>query len=77
MQHSWRPFTAGDKQLSEQMVDYWTNFAKFGNPNGKNGDVWKPYTTQSPQLLVLDADTNKALLMMTTSPLYKGNAMRR
>ena len=77
MRHSWRPFTAGDKELSVQMVDYWTNFAKFGNPNGKSGDVWKPYTTQSPQFLVMDADGNKAQLMMTTSPMYKGNVMRR
>ena len=59
------------------MVDYWTNFAKFGNPNGKAGDVWQPYTTQNPQFLVMDADGNKAQLMMTTSPQYKGNALRR
>jgi para-nitrobenzyl esterase len=77
MRHSWRPFTAGDKELSVQMVDYWTNFAKFGNPNGKSGDVWKSYTAQSPQFLVMDADGNKAQLMMTTSPMYKGNVMRR
>ena len=30
----WRPFTAEDRQLSERMMDYWTNFAKTGNPNG-------------------------------------------
>jgi para-nitrobenzyl esterase len=77
MKHSWRPFTEGDKQLSTQMVDFYTNFAKYGNPNGKSGDVWKPYTTQNPQFLVMDADANKALLMMTPSPMYKGNVMRR
>ena len=77
MKHSWRPFTEGDKALSDQMVGYWTNFAKYDNPNGKSGDVWKPYTTQSPQFLVLDADSNKAQLIMTSSPQYKGNVMRR
>ena len=77
MKHSWRPFTAGDQDLSIQMVDYWTNFAKYGNPNGTSGDVWKPYTTQSPQFMVLDADRNKAVLMMTPTPVYKGNVMRR
>ena len=77
MKHSWRPFTEGDKALSGQMVDYWTNFATYGNPNGKNSDVWKPYTTQSPQFMVLDADNNKAQLTMTSSPQYKGNVMRR
>jgi para-nitrobenzyl esterase len=77
IRHSWRPFTAGDEQLSKQMADFWTNFAKFGNPNGKGEGVWKPYTPQNPQFLVLDADANKAQLMMTTSPKYRGNAMRR
>jgi para-nitrobenzyl esterase len=77
MKHSWRPFTEGDKALSNQMVDYWTNFAKYGNPNGKSGDGWKPYTSQSPQFMVLDADNNKAQLTMTPSPQYKGNVMRR
>lgn len=77
MKHSWRPFTEGDKALSDQMVGYWTNFATYGNPNGKSSDVWKPYTTQSPQFLVLDADSNKAQVMMTASPQYKGNVMRR
>jgi len=77
MKHSWRPFTEGDKALSNQMVDYWTNLAKYGNPNGKSGDVWKPYTSQSPKFMVLDADNNKAQLTMTPSPQYKGNVMRR
>lgn len=77
MKHSWRPFTSGDKELSNQMVDYWTNFAKYGNPNGKSGEVWKAYTTSSPQFLVMDADDTKAQLMMTPSPKYKGNVMRR
>jgi para-nitrobenzyl esterase len=77
MKHSWRPFTAGDQALSKQMVDFYTNFAKFGNPNGKSGDVWKPYTAQNPQFLVLDADADNPVLMMTSSPKYKGNVMRR
>lgn len=77
MRHSWRPFTAGDQELSNQMVDYWTNFAKYGNPNGKSGDVWKPYTSQNPQFMVLDANSNKPLLSMTASPQYKGNALSR
>jgi para-nitrobenzyl esterase len=77
MRHSWRPFTAGDQELSNQMVDYWTNFAKFGNPNGKGGDVWKPYTVQNPQFMVLDANANKPVLTMTATPQYRGNALGR
>jgi para-nitrobenzyl esterase len=33
----WRP---EDYKLSKQMVDYWTNFAKTGNPNGKGLPQW-------------------------------------
>ena len=32
----WRP---EDRKLSEQMMDYWTNFAKTGDPNGPGGNV--------------------------------------
>ena len=77
LRHSWRPFTAGDQELGKQIVDYWTNFAKYGNPNGRSGDTWKPYTTQNPHFMLLDANGNKAQLTMTASPQYKGNVMRR
>jgi para-nitrobenzyl esterase len=40
--HSWRPFTAGDEALSNKMVTYYTNFARYGNPNGKEGGIWTP-----------------------------------
>jgi para-nitrobenzyl esterase len=77
LRHSWRPFTAGDQELSKQIVDYWTNFAKYGNPNGRSGDAWKPYTTHNPQFMLLDANGNKAQLTMTASPQYKGSSLRR
>jgi para-nitrobenzyl esterase len=77
MRHSWRPFTSGDQELSNQMVDYWTNFATYGDPNGKSGSIWKPYTAQNPQFMVLDANANKAVLTMTATPQYRGNALNR
>jgi para-nitrobenzyl esterase len=45
---SWRPFTEADFRLSDEMVDAWTNFAKYGNPNGKGGDAWTPATRENP-----------------------------
>ncbi len=38
----WRPWTDGDRALSEKMLDYWTNFMKTGDPNGEGLPVWKP-----------------------------------
>jgi para-nitrobenzyl esterase len=75
--HSWRPFTAGDKELSDKMTDYWTNFAKFGNPNGKSGGVWTAYTSERPEFALLDANRDKAIITMSNTPKYAGNIMRR
>ena len=71
--HSWRPFTAGDEALSNRIVDYWTNFAKFGDPNGKDGGAWTPYTAETPEFMVFDANEKEALFTMTDTPEYKGS----
>lgn len=54
LNRSWRPFTKADYQLSDEMVSYWTNFAKYGNPNGIGGNNWKPSTKDNPFEMVLD-----------------------
>lgn len=46
---SWRPMTEHDYELSEHMMDCWTNFVKYGNPNGDGVDgEWKPCTQADP-----------------------------
>lgn len=55
LDNSWRPFTEADHLLSVQMLDAWTNFAKYGNPNGTSGnDSWKPYTAANPEVHKFD-----------------------
>lgn len=48
----WRPFQGKHYDLARQMCNYWTNFAKTGNPNGIDNDgaplpLWTPYTLHS------------------------------
>ena len=74
--HSWRPFTAGDKALSNQIVDYYTNFAKFGNPNGTDKGIWTPYSSKVPKLMVFNVKGDEASCTMTDTPEYKGSAFR-
>ncbi len=52
-----RPFTAGDYALSERMVEAWTDFAKYGDPNGA-GDrkPWRPFTAGDHYVEVFDVD---------------------
>lgn len=40
---STREMTPADYELSNRMMEYWTNFAKYGNPNGLNSNAWQPY----------------------------------
>jgi para-nitrobenzyl esterase len=64
LERSWRPFTKGDEALSQTMVNYWSNFAKYGNPNGKGEETWKPFTAANPKFMVFDADAVSDLSAM-------------
>jgi para-nitrobenzyl esterase len=39
-----------DRKLSEEMMGYWTNFAKKGDPNGEGLPVWPKYGEGDPVL---------------------------
>lgn len=48
----WRPLTDEDYILSDRMVDAWTNFVKYGDPNERNKEIWKPYTKDNQQFMI-------------------------
>lgn len=53
----WRPFTDADYKLSEQMLDAWTNFCKYGNPCGaEQTSFWYPFTERNPYRKIFDVD---------------------
>ena len=54
LDRSWRPFTAADRELSDRMIGYWTNFVRTGDPNADGLPLWKPYTKNDPEVLTLD-----------------------
>ena len=49
----WRPFVGKHYDLARQMCNYWANFIKTGDPNGRDADgrkmpEWRPYTKEDP-----------------------------
>lgn len=54
LEHCWRPMTDGDKELSQAIIGYWSNFMRTGNPNGDGLPDWKPCTGDSPYIKEFD-----------------------
>ncbi|WP_234122071.1 carboxylesterase/lipase family protein [Clostridium hydrogenum] len=49
----WRPFVGKHYDLARQMCNYWANFIRSGNPNGKDSTgedmpKWEIYTKEAP-----------------------------
>ena len=53
-----RPWQATDHQLANNMSDYWVNFVKSGNPNGKGLPEWPAFDNISKKMMVLDENVN-------------------
>lgn len=46
-------WTPSDRKLSENMATYWTNFAKYGDPNGPGLPAWPSFTAEGQHVLQL------------------------
>ena len=61
----WRPFTGRHYVLARQMCEYFCNFIRSGNPNGKdlNGETllqWDKWSAESPCTMRFTGDGAKA-----------------
>ncbi len=46
-----RPPTPADERISDAMAAYWTNFAKRGDPNGKDVPAWPAFGGENPVVM--------------------------
>ncbi len=74
---SWRPFTYGDFALSNVMVDAWTNFAKYADPNGNDAGAWTTFTKENPSYMIfkLDGDTEASEMGQPLESSIQNNSM--
>lgn len=54
--------TEKDRAISQEMQDYWVNFATKGDPNGDGLPVWPAFTEASPQVMMFGADPGPAAI---------------
>ena len=54
-------FSSEEETLSNQMITYWTNLAKYGDPNGEIGLSWPAYTYQTRSVLRFLTPENKVI----------------
>ncbi|MGA3156744.1 MAG: carboxylesterase family protein [Steroidobacteraceae bacterium] len=48
-QFAWQ-WSKADRQLADQMSDYWVNFVSSGNPNGRGLQAWPAFTQKDPNV---------------------------
>ena len=46
------PYSQRDREVSNTMRTYWTNFAKYGDPNGSDVPAWRPQSDRDDLLVI-------------------------
>jgi para-nitrobenzyl esterase len=49
------PNTPGERQLSDAMLDYWTSFARSGQPSATDGPAWESFASDRSYMIFSDA----------------------
>lgn len=48
LDRSWRPMLPADYALADEVMDCWTNFAKYGSPNSRGSSMWPSFSIGNP-----------------------------
>lgn len=77
LENSWRPYRQRDKEISNEMIDYLSNFAKNGDPNGNNLPLWKKMNEDNNEVLCFKLNETKmghpSYFKLTKNFLTKGD----
>lgn len=65
----WRPMEAVDYKIEMAMGDYWTNFAKNGDPNGEGLPEWPTFTESKPLTMRINENQIESVDMGNDSML--------
>jgi para-nitrobenzyl esterase len=71
------PATAREAALSEAMIDYWTSFARTGEPRAKNQPQWQPYGSMRAYMAFAGAPQPSTHLLPGMYELFEDIVCRR
>ena len=54
-------FSTEEERLSNQIITYWANLAKYGDPNGESDLSWPAYTNQTRNIIRFLTPENKVV----------------
>ena len=64
-----RPAGEADQRIADAMAMYWTNFAKYGDPNGKGVPEWPAFSDKNPVVMYFSGTAH-------TGPVPSESALR-
>lgn len=67
----WRPMQGIDFEMAKRMADYWTNFAKSGDPNGAGLPEWPAFAGEAAQTMTF-GDAGCAAADLSGTPYAAG-----
>ena len=71
------PNTAGERQLSAAMLDYWTSFARSGQPSANKAPVWESYAPNRAYMTFVDSPRPAREFMPAMYELHEQIMCRR